>query len=394
MQPSIPNRAGVYVQQSHGFKAFIPKPLPPDPPIKMDAEMWTLLSRADRALGRLDGSTEILPNPDLFMYMYVRKEAVLSSQIEGTQATLMDILEFESRAVEPDQPGDVEEVVNHVAAINAGLEQLAELPLSLRLLREIHRVLMTNVRGRERTPGEFRRSQNWIGGTSPTTARYVPPPVHEMHAALDNFEKFLHNDEPMPVLVKVGLAHAQFETVHPFLDGNGRMGRLLITFLLCQMGVMKLPLLYLSHYFKLNRSEYYDRLQAIRDSGDWEGWLKFFLNGVGDVADEATITARHIVSMREEHQELVRRHFKSPGNALGLLNGLYFRPIVDVPSVAMLSEISYAHANTLVREFQQLGLLRETTGYKRNRRFAYDSYLALFQDEQPGIGETGREANQ
>jgi Fic family protein len=241
---------------------------------------------------------------------------------------------------------------------------------------------MTNVRGSERTPGEFRRSQNWIGGASLANARFVPSPVHEMHTALDSFEKFLHDDTPMPVLIKVGSAHAHFETIHPFLDGNGRMGRLLITFLLCQQGVMKLPLLYLSHYFKLNRIEYHDRLQAIREFGDWEGWLKFFLEGVGDVAEEATITARRIVLMREEHQELVRQHFGSPGNALLLLKGLYFRPIVDVPLVAELSEISYAYANTLVRRFEQLGILRETTGYKRNRRFAYNPYLALFQDDQ------------
>ena len=211
------HRAGVFVQQPHGFKAFIPKPLPPDPPIDMDAEMWTLLSRADRALGRLDGATEILPNPDLFVYMYVRKEAVLSSQIEGTQATLIDVLEFESKAVESDQPRDVMEVVNHIAAMNTGLERLVELPLSLRLIREIHHILMTDVRGSERTPGEFRRSQNWVGGASVASAQFVPPPVHEMHIALNNFERFLHDDSPMPVLIKVGLAHAQFETCIRFL---------------------------------------------------------------------------------------------------------------------------------------------------------------------------------
>lgn len=378
-------RTGCYVQQPQGFRAFIPKGLPADPPIAMDDEMWTLLSQADRALGRLDGSTEILPNPDLFVFMYVRKEAVLSSQIEGTQASLMDVLEFEAEALKPDHPQDVAEVVNYVAAMNHGLTRLKELPVSLRLIREIHEKLLAGVRGGERSPGEFRHTQNWIGppGCTLATAVYIPPPPHEMQEGLDNLEKFLHDPAPIPVLVKVGVAHAQFETIHPFLDGNGRVGRLLITFLLCEKGILKRPLLYLSYYFKRNRLEYYDRLQAVRDRGDWEGWLRFFLRGVHEVAQEAAAIARQIVNMREEHRDLLgKRLGRASGKALALLETLYFRPIVSVHSVIGAAQLSFANANALVKHFQDLGLLREITGQKRNRRFSYDPYLNLFKDPE------------
>ena len=238
-------RAGKYVKQVEGYRAFIPAPLPPQPPIVMDAELTRLLSEADHALGRLDGVTSILPNPDLFVSMYVRHEAVLSSQIEGTQSTLEDVLQFEIDAKGQEHPKDVEEVVNYVRSMNHGLKRLDSLPLSLRLIREIHEKLLQGVRGANRTPGEFRRSQNWIGPANCTlaTATFVPPPVHDMQAALDNLEKFLHDTTSYPALIHCGLAHAQFETIHPFLDGNGRVGRLLITFLLCQRGILKYPLL-------------------------------------------------------------------------------------------------------------------------------------------------------
>jgi Fic family protein len=378
-------RAGFYIQQPQGYRAFIPKRLPPDPPIQVDQELWTLLSQADRALGRLDGSTEALPNPDLFVFMYVRREAVLSSQIEGTQASLMDVLEFEVQALEPGRPQDVGEVVNYVAAMNHGLDRLREMPLSLRLIREIHEKLLTGVRGSEWDPGEFRRSQNWIGppGCTLGTARYVPPPPHEMQAALGNLEAFLHDPQPMPALIKIGLAHAQFETIHPFLDGNGRVGRLLIAFLLCEKAILQRPLLYLSYYFKRNRSEYYDRLQAIRDRGDWEGWLRFFLQGVYEVAQEATLTARRIVNLREEHRTLITQHMgRSAAKALVLLETLYFRPIVSAQSVAEVTQLSFANANLLVRQLCQLGLLEEFTGQRRNRRFSYRPYLTLFTDPE------------
>jgi Fic family protein len=366
-----------------GYKAFIPSPLPPVPEVLMDAEMWNLLSQADRALGRLDGATDALPNPDLFVFMYVRKEAVLSSQIEGTQASLMDVLEFESQALTPENPQDVEEVVNYIAAINHGLERLKTLPTSLRLIREIHQELMKGVRGAERNPGEFRKSQNWIGpgGCSLADASYVPPPPHEMLKCLDNLERFLHDSQPMPILIKVGLAHAQFETIHPFLDGNGRTGRLLITFLLCEQNILKRPLLYLSYYFKRYRSEYYDRLQAVRDRGDWEGWLKFFLKGVYEVAQEAATTARQIVNLKEEHRQLILSELgRKSGNAITLLESLYFRPIFTVEHVETITNLSYSNANSLIKQLIELGILQEITGQKRNRAFSYAPYLAIFGD--------------
>ncbi|MBE9139611.1 Fic family protein [Nodosilinea sp. LEGE 07088] len=378
-----PFRAGQYIDQLEGYKAFIPKPLPPIPEIIMDQEMWNLLSQADRALGRLDGATDALPNPDLFVFMYVRKEAVLSSQIEGTQASLIDVLEFESQALEPDNPQDVTEVVNYISAINYGLERLQELPVSLRLIREIHQELMQGVRGAERDPGEFRRSQNWIGssGCSLTEATYVPPPPHEMTKSLNNLEDFLHSPQPMPTLIKVGLAHAQFETIHPFLDGNGRTGRLLITFLLCEQNILQRPLLYISYYFKKYRTEYYNHLQAIRDSGNWEGWLKFFLRGVYEVAQEAAATARKIVNLKEEHRQLLLDEMgRRSGNAIALLESLYFRPIFNVEHAETITNLSYPNANTLIKDLIDIGLLEEITGQKRNRAFSYAPYLAVFQD--------------
>jgi cell filamentation protein, protein adenylyltransferase len=385
MDAKLSVRAGRYLPQPQGYRAFVPRGLPPEPPIRMDLEMWSLLSQADRALGRLDGYSETLPNPDLFVFIYVRKEAVLSSQIEGTQASLMDVLEFEAQALEPGAPRDVAEVVNYVAAMNYGLERLKEIPVSLRLLREIHAQLLAGVRGSERNPGEFRRSQNWIGppGCTLATALFVPPPPHELIDALGNLELFLHDPAPMPMLIKAGLAHAQFETIHPFLDGNGRVGRLLITFFLCEQGALQRPLLYLSHYFKRYRSEYYARLQAVRDRGDWEGWLRFFLRGVSEVAKEAVVTARRMVRLREENRALITNSLgRSAGKALVLLEQLYFRPIVSAQWVAEATSLSFANANVLIKRLIELGLLKETTGQRRNRRFSYEPYLALFRDSE------------
>lgn len=385
MKGKLSTRAGRYIQQPEGYLSFIPKGLPPDPPVRMDQEMWTLLSQADRALGRLDGSTETLPNPDLFVFMYVRKEAVLSSQIEGTQASLIDLLEFEAQAADSSPLKDVDEVANYVDAMNYGLARLKELPLSLRLCREIHARLLSGVRGSERSPGEFRQKQNWIGApgiNGLSTAQFVPPPPYAMGEALDNLEKFFYDQTPMPILIKVGLIHSQFETIHPFMDGNGRFGRLLITFLLCQRGILQRPLLYLSYYFKKHRSEYYERLQAIRDKGDWEGWLKFFLRGVYEIAQEATSTARKIVTLREAHRHLITKNLRqSSSKALLLLEMLYFRPFLSVEYVVKGTELSFPNANALVKKFLNLGLLTEITGKKRNRRFAFDPYLSLFKDE-------------
>lgn len=381
-------RAGVYVSQPTGYKAFVPKPLPPEPPLAMDGELLELLSRADRALGRLDGSTEALPNPDLFVMMYVHKEAVLSSQIEGTQASLADVLELEAKVHDPQVPSDVSEVVNYVRAMNHGLERLRELPLSLRLLCEIHSILMEGTRGQERNPGEFRRSQNWIGpqGSNLKTARFIPPAPGDMKSALGDWEKYLHNERPMPLLLKIGLAHAQLETIHPFLDGNGRTGRLMITFLLCERQALKRPLLYLSHYFKLNRTEYYDRLQAVRDKGDWEGWLRFFLTGVATVANEATDVARRIVSLRETQRSVIQGSFgRSVGDGLRLYEQLFSYPYVSVQSVQDLVEKDFNGANRLVKLMINAGILHEVTGRSRGRVFRHDRYFRMFEDTEVDV---------
>lgn len=376
-------RAGQYVEQIEGYKAFIPNPLPPVPEIIMDREMWDLLSQSDRALGRLDGAIDALPNPDLLVFMYVRKEAVLSSQIEGIQASLIDVLEFESQALEPERPQDVAEVVNYIAAINYGFECLKDSPISLRLIQEIHQELMKGARGAGRDPGEFRRSQNWIGarGSSLADAIYVPPPPHEIRKSLDNLEEFLHSPQPMSPLIAVGLAHAQFETIHPFLDGNGRTGRLLIMLLLCEQNILQHPLLYISYYFKKYRAQYYACLQAIRDSGDWEGWLKFFLRGVCEVAQEATATARKIVNLKAEHRQLILNTMgRRSDNAITLLENLYFRPIFTVEHAEAITNLSYPNANSIIKDLSDLGLLQEITKQKRNQVFSYAPYLAVFQD--------------
>lgn len=374
-------RAGTYVKQPSGYRAFIPAPLPPNPPLEMDAELTKLLSQADRVLGRLDGIGSVLPNPDLFVAMYVRQEAVLSSQIEGTQSTLEDILQFEVDDKSNDLPKDVEEVVNYVGAMNYGVQRLNKLPLSLRLIREIHARLMHGVRGQTRRPGEFRKTQNWIGpaGADLNSATFVPPPVPDMNEALDKFERFLH-DESLPVLIHTGLAHAQFETIHPFLDGNGRVGRLLITFLLCQRKVLHRPLLYLSHYLKAHRAEYYDRLMAIRHDGNWEGWMKFFLRGVEEVSEEAINTSRQIFALREQHTEVVNSSLGSgAASGLRLLDYLYEQPIVNIRVVEKRLQSSFVTANKLVEQFVKLNILKETTGGQRNRRYSYLPYLALFE---------------
>jgi Fic family protein len=378
------HRAGNYANQIGGYKAFVPKPLPPDPPVQLDQEMVHLLSLAERSLGRLDGASGILPNVDLFVAMYVNKEAVLSSQIEGTQASLIDVLAFEADAVAPDNPQDIEEVVNYINALNYGLQRLNTLPLSLRLIREIHALLLSGVRGANRKPGEFRTSQNWIGDSGPiTSAKFVPPSPRDMNSALGDLENFFHSKGPLPVLLKIGLIHAQFETIHPFLDGNGRMGRLLITFLLCHEEVLSRPLLYLSTFFKLHRADYYRYLQKVRDEGDWESWLKFFLQGIVEVAKEATDTARSIVQLRENHRDIISKHIsRSAGSAYQLLEYLYQRPIITANSVARVTGLTYANANHLITKFRENGLLHQMDKYQRNRRFVYSSYLALFADDQ------------
>ncbi|HEU4758723.1 MAG TPA: Fic family protein [Dehalococcoidia bacterium] len=396
---NVVTRAGRFVRQPTGYRAFIPAPLPPAPPIQMDQQLIALLSEANIALGRLDGVAQTIPNPDLFVAMYVRSEAVLSSQIEGTQSTLDDVLEYELDGDGRDLPRDVEEVVNYVRAMNAGLARLSTLPLSLRLIREIHAELLRRVRGSDRRPGEFRATQNWIGEANAplSQATFVPPPPHEMLSALDNLEKFLHEDYGLSVLIRCGLAHAQFETIHPFLDGNGRVGRLLITFLLCHHGVLHRPLLYLSHYFKRHRSEYYDRLMAVRTEGNWEGWLKFFLRGVSEVGEEAARTARGIVELREQHRALVQDRV-SGVNGLRLLDLLFQQPIINVNLVRGRLDLAFATASKLIEQLEELGLLQEITGWQRNRRFRYSPYLDVFSQPQdptaePEAGQTTESDN-
>jgi Fic family protein len=380
---SSSGRAGRYLRQVEGYEAFIPAPLPPIPPLRLDDEMLASISRADRALGRLDGSIQTLPDPDLFVFMYVRKEAVLSSQIEGTQSSLVDLLEAEAKLFSPNHPRDVDEVINYVHAMNFGLQRLENLAVSVRLIREIHERLLAKVRGAERQPGKLRVSQNWIGraGCSLSEATFVPPPPHEVPQALADLERFLHRDDPIPALIKIGLAHAQFETIHPFLDGNGRVGRLLITFLLCEQQILQKPVLYISYYFKRHRAQYYDLLQAIRERGDWEGWLKFFLDAVAQVSEEATETARRIVALRESHRTKIAENFgRATGNGLLVLEHLYSHPIVSVKDIVALTKVSFTAANKLMSRLVKNGLLTEVTGQARNRRFRYSEYIELFSD--------------
>lgn len=380
MSQLIRNRSGQYVPQPSGFSVFVPNPLPPDPPINMDRIPSGLLSKADQALGRLDGATLILPNPDLFVSMYMMNEAVLSSQIEGTQASLIDVLAFDDEPREPSLAADVVEIRNYLDAMRHGISRLGDIPVSLRLLREIHEILLSGGRGSDRSPGAFRTVQNWLGppGCPIERATFVPPPPDALPDLLSNLETFLHEDE-LPVLLRVGLAHAQFETIHPFLDGNGRLGRMLVTFLLCERKVLRRPLLYLSHYLKVHRNEYYSCLQAIREDGDWEGWITFFLQGIVAVADEATVRARQIVIMREKHRQLLQDGLGRRASAgLSLLEHLFDSPSVSVNDVAQVTGLAFANANSLVQEIEGHGLLEEITGRQRNRRYVYLPYVKLF----------------
>jgi len=372
-------RMGHYVRQPTGYTAFILKPLPPEPPVVLDEARIRLLSTADQAVGRLDGITEILPNPELFLEMYIRHEAVESSQIEGTQSTFEDLLTFEVDPRSHRVPDDVTEIVNYIRAMSHGVERLESLPLSTRLIREIHAELLRDGRGADKLPGEFRRSQNWIGraGVSLTEASFVPPPPFEMLEAIGDLERFIHRAQGMALLLKCGLVHAQFETIHPFLDGNGRVGRLLITLMLIEQRVLKRPLLYLSAYLNAYRADYYRRLTAVHDQGDWEGWLDFFLSGVIETADDATRTARAVLGLRERDLDRMRRASVGP-NEFRLLDLLFHQPIVSVQHVMQRLELSEATAGKLLERLRGVGIVEETTGGRRNRRFRYTEYVRLF----------------
>jgi len=376
----LTTRAGVFIPQPGGYRIFEPAPLPPIPPLTFDARFVRLLSEADLALGELAGVVRQLPNPDLFVAMYVRQEAVLSSQIEGTQASLTDVLQLEAGEAdgEPERLLDAKEVVNYVAAMNHGIALLQQLPLSLRLIKQIHERLMQGVRGENKRPGEFRNGQVHIGPLQGGLSRatFVPPSPDMLVPALDNFEKYLH-DRELPHLLHAGLCHAQFETIHPFFDGNGRMGRLLITFLLCEREVLTRPLLYLSHFLKMHRAEYYDRLQAIRVDGNWEGWLSFFLRGVKEVAHRAIETAGGILALRERYRETLVKE-RSP-NLVRAFDLLFESPLLTSRMLQSRIEVSAMTAFKILDRFVSLGILAETTGFKRNRRFLFAPYLALFE---------------
>jgi Fic family protein len=375
------NRSGKLITQPGGYKAFVPEKLPPSPALRIEGALQNLLSQADMALARLDGMGYFLPNADLFIAMYVRKEALLSSQIEGTQASLENIFEYEN-GDKPENINDVAEVINYIRALNYGMDRLKTLPISLRLIKEIHGVLMQGTRGGNKTPGEFRKTQNWIGppGSTLKDARYIPPPPQEVVKTMGDLEQYIHKGRKLPVLIDCGLVHYQFESIHPFLDGNGRVGRLLITFYLYFREVLHRPLLYLSYYFKKNRQEYYDRLNMVRDKGDYEQWIAFFLKGVVETADSAVETARKILELQTKHRELLWKKKLSSPLAVGILERLFQKPYVSVNDVAKEFSISFQAASNLVSQLEGAGILHEITGKKRDKRFIYAAYISILSE--------------
>jgi len=376
---------GTYIQvnaASGPFKAFVPAPLPPEPPPALTAADHDLVERANRALGRLDGLTALLPNISLFLYAYVRKEAVVSSQIEGTQSSLADLLLYESDQAPGVPVEDVREVSNYVAALDHGLERLrGGFPLSLRLFREIHGILLRSGRGNDKSPGEFRRGQVWIGGSRPGNARFVPPPADRVVECMGALEKFLHGEPAQtPTLIKAGLAHVQFETIHPFLDGNGRVGRLLIAFLLTAEGALSEPILYLSLYFKAHRQEYYDHLQRVRTHGDWEGWLRFFLRGVVETADEALATTRRILALFDKDRRRLEGLGRAAASAFRVLEYLQKKPISGIQAMAKELHLTYPTVSSALDRMKKLRIVKELTGYRRNRVFTYAPYVELLSE--------------
>lgn len=377
----VQRQTGEYAVTSttgEAVRAFVPRPLPPSPPLVLDA-FHPLLDRANQALGRLDGLSTLLPDTELFLYLYVRKEAVLSSQIEGTQSSLSDLLLFENEAAPGVPIDDVREVSNYVAAMQHGLERLRQgFPLSLRLIREIHGILLRDGRGGDRTPGEFRRSQNWIGGTRPGNAAFVPPPPERLMECLDSLEKFLHDDtQTLPLLVQLGLIHVQFETIHPFLDGNGRLGRLLITLLLCARGALREPLLYLSLYFKTHRAVYYDLLQRVRTQGVWEDWLIFFLEGAEATAKQAADTAVELIRLFEADRKRIQAIGRSALSALRVHEYMQKKPLINIGLAARALNLSVPTVSAALVRLEEMGIARETTGRERDRIYAYTQYLNI-----------------
>ena len=360
--------------------AFVPAPLPPRPAVDLE-EIRRASDSALTAVGRLDGISRLLPDRRLFIYFYVRKEAVLSSQIEGTQSSLSDLMLFELPGAIRDPINDVVEVANYVRALEYGLKRLEELPLSSRLIREIHGILLSSGRGSNKTPGEFRRSQVWIGGSRPGNAHFVPTPPAAVADCMGDLELFLHSENPMMnSLVQAGLAHVQFETIHPFLDGNGRVGRLLITFLLCHSGLLSEPLLYLSLYFKEHRQEYYDLLDGVRRTGDWEGWLNFFLEGVAQTANSAVATAHRLLEVFDADEQVIRQQGRSRASAMQVHTVLKDRPLVSVSEVKERTGLSTPGVMSGLEILERIGIVQETTGRARNRIYAYQQYIDILSE--------------
>jgi Fic family protein len=382
-ESDLSQRLGRYVETPVAgeiVRAFVPPPLPPAPQIDV-LSLLERLSLAERALGRLDGITMLLPRQELFLYMYVRKEAVLSSQIEGTQSTLSDLLRFETEAQAGQPIDDIREVSNYVDAMMYGLERLETLPLSLRLIREMHARLLQSGRGETKDPGEFRRSQNWIGGTRPGNALFVPPPTVELDACLDALERFMHEKESrLPALIKSGLLHVQFETIHPFLDGNGRIGRLLVTLYLCLNGVLRKPLLYLSLYLKTHQADYYRLLQEVREHGAWEAWLEFFLIGVADTANQAFDAATRIVDLFKTDRERITAESERPGSALRVHDLFQQNPYLTANTLVERTGLSAPTVNAALADLERLGVVEEVTGRRRGRVFGYQRYLAILSE--------------
>jgi len=375
------NRAGGFVRQKEGYEAFIPESLPPTD-LDIDEELQLLLSKADSALARLDGVTQVLPNPDLFVAMYVKKEALLSSQIEGTQASLQGVLEFEANMVPKEDINEIREVVNYIKAMHHGMDNLESKDLSLDLINEIHKCLIRGTRGTNRLPGQIRNVQNWIGppGSTIYDAIFVPPPPEKAEELMLDFEEFIRAKDKIPTLIRIALIHAQFETIHPYLDGNGRMGRLLITFYLYWKGVLSRPLLYLSFYLKRNRDEYYTILNNIRFKGDWESWLEFFFKGVIEVSNNSIDTAKKIIQLKEELIERLLENNISGVHAVRLIDILFDRPVITVKDVSEYLGISSQAANKLVTKFEDIDILAEITGKKRYKKFIFYGYVKIIDE--------------
>jgi Fic family protein len=375
------SRSGKYVTQLSGYKAFIPSPLPPKPALKIDEAIIKRHEQASSLLARLDGLGYLLPNTDLFISMYIRKEALLSSQIEGTQASLTDIFEYE-RGIDIENINDVKEVINYVKALDYGIKRLKTLPMSVRLIKELHEILLKGSRGQHKTPGEFKKSQNWIGAANSTlhTAAFVPPPPPEAAQAMSDLEKYWHKPAPYSELINCALIHYQFETIHPFLDGNGRLGRLLITLYLFWKDVIEKPLLYSSYYFKQHRQEYYDRLTMVRNSGDYEQWIDFFLKGIIEASESAISNTKKILALQTHDQTLLWEKKLSSPLATVFLNSLFYNPVVTISDVQEQFSISYPTASHLINQFVQIDILHEVTGKKRAKRFVYKKYLDILSE--------------